>query len=125
MPDALVLDPERPIDKEELIDRIIAGEEKPHGHPIAKGAVLITGFLILAVLWRFGPFARWFNLGTIQEIIASIRMGVATPFLVVGAFVAGGMLMVPLTLLIIATAVVFDPFPHFCMPCPAVLRVLQ
>jgi phospholipase D1/2 len=111
VPDATVLDPERPIDSERLLNHILTGEEQPAAHPVLKAGALIALFLLVAVLWRYGPLREWFDLEHIEIFIASFRSNVVAPFVVIGAFVVGGFLVVPLTVLIIATAFVFDPLP--------------
>jgi phosphatidylserine/phosphatidylglycerophosphate/cardiolipin synthase-like enzyme/uncharacterized membrane protein YdjX (TVP38/TMEM64 family) len=113
VPDAVVLDPERPIDSERLFNQILAGEEKPIRHPFLKAGIFITALISLILLWQFGPLKEWFALANIESFITSFRSSFTAPFIVVGAFIVAGLLIVPLTLMILATAFAFDPVPSF------------
>lgn len=113
VPDGVVLDPERPIDSEILFNHLVAGEEEPIRHPFLKGGVLVSALLILVLLWHYGPLKGWFTLSNIEVVITSFRSSLLAPFVVTGAFVVSGLLMCPLTLMILATALAFDPLPAF------------
>ena len=76
---------------------------------------LIVGIVVLliaagALLWRFTPLAEWADPERIAQWMQRMRDSASAPFLVIGAFVVGGLIMFPLTLLITATAVVFEPW---------------
>lgn len=113
VPDALVLDPERPIDSERLLNQILAGEEKPISRPYLKAAVLFSGLLLLAFLWYYGPLKEWSELSNIEAFISSFRSSPTAPFIVIGAFIVSGLLIVPLTLMLLATAFAFNPMASF------------
>jgi phospholipase D1/2 len=70
-------------------------------------AVLITAAGIL--LWRYTPLAQWADPQRIAAWMQTLRTSFWAPCIVIGAFVLGGLIVFPLTLLITATAVVFDP----------------
>jgi uncharacterized membrane protein YdjX (TVP38/TMEM64 family) len=113
VPDAAVLDPERPIDSERLFNQIVAGEEERVHHPILKVFTVVLGLLVLALAWHYGPLREWFALAHVENFIASFKSGIIVPFVVIGTFVGSGFFMVPLTIMILATALAFDPLPGF------------
>lgn len=114
VPDAVVLDPERPIDSERLFNQIVAGEEEERvRYPFLKAGTIVVGLIALVLAWHYGPLREWFALAHVENFIASFRSSAAVPLVVVGAFMMSGFLMVPLTILILATALVFDPLPGF------------
>jgi phospholipase D1/2 len=61
------------------------------------------------VLWRYTPLAEWADPERIAAWMERMRESAWGPIIVIAAFVIGGLIMFPLTLLITATAVVFDP----------------
>jgi phospholipase D1/2 len=78
----------------------------------ARLALLIVTVLLLAaavMLWRYTPLAQWANAERITAWMESLQESRWAPVIVVGVFIAGGLIVFPLTLLIAATATVFDP----------------
>jgi phospholipase D1/2 len=70
-------------------------------------AVFVSAAAVL--LWRYTPLAQWADPDRIAGWMQSLRSSFWAPFIVVGLFVVGGLIVFPLTLLITATAIVFDP----------------
>jgi phospholipase D1/2 len=75
---------------------------------IASIAVLLVSAAF--VLWRYTPLAEWADPERIASWLQRVRASVWSPAIVIGAFVIGGLIVFPLTLLITATAVVFPPW---------------
>ena len=78
----------------------------------ARWLILGIGLFIAAaavVLWRYTPLAEWASPERVAEWMERVRTSPWAPVIVVGAFIVGGFIMFPLTLLITATAVVFSP----------------
>jgi phospholipase D1/2 len=71
-------------------------------------AIALVG--IAALAWRYTPLAELADPDRIAQWMESIRTSAWAPVIVIGAFIIGGLIMFPLTLLITATAIVFDPF---------------
>jgi phospholipase D1/2 len=67
-------------------------------------ALIVAGF----VLWRYTPLAEWADPERIAQWMERMRGSAWAPVIVIGAFIVGGLIMFPLTLLITATAVVFE-----------------
>lgn len=62
-----------------------------------------------ALLWRFTPLAEWADAHQIATRIGVLRNAWWAPFAVLGLYVIGGLIMFPVTLMIAATALLFEP----------------
>ncbi len=71
-------------------------------------AILIVLFG-MAAAWRWTPLAEKIDLGTVTQWALSIRNNPARPAIVLAAYLIGSLIMVPITILIIASALVFGP----------------
>jgi phospholipase D1/2 len=110
VPDAAVLDPERPIDPEALVVELVPPEEQSNAGRRAVGfVVLLVGLVGLAATWRWGPLAAWLEPATLAAAAARIRQSAVTPLWVLGVYLAASLTAVPIMMLILATAVVFGP----------------
>jgi phospholipase D1/2 len=92
--------------------RIMGGE---NGHPTAQKRRIWIGIGILLLLfavaaaWKWTPLADVIDVGRAARWAASLRESPARHFYVLGAYVIGSILLLPITLLILITAVVFGP----------------
>lgn len=107
VPEAAVVDPERPIGVTELSDMLAPLEPaRPRRWPLfAAGALLVA----LAAAWLWTPMREWFDY---EALVALFRPLVRSPYappLVLLVFVLGGLVLVPVTLLIVATTAAFGP----------------
>lgn len=114
VPDADVIDPERPVDPEEIVEELVPPAEQPRaGKRVLLFAALVVGLALLAAAWRWGPLAEWLDRERLAEAGAAIRGSALAPLWVLGAYVVASLTALPITLLILATAVVFGPFAAF------------
>jgi uncharacterized membrane protein YdjX (TVP38/TMEM64 family) len=74
--------------------------------------LLITGALLvgLALAWRFTPLADFLEPRRMAERLESLRKLPGAPFYFVAAFVIGGFVMFPVTVMSASTAIVFPPY---------------
>jgi phosphatidylserine/phosphatidylglycerophosphate/cardiolipin synthase-like enzyme/uncharacterized membrane protein YdjX (TVP38/TMEM64 family) len=108
--DSALVDPERPVGPEQLAQEFIPDEARESGSQRVGRTVIVFLVLIgLAVAWRFTPLADWLDVNSLARWAQSIRANPATPLMVIAAFMLGGLVVFPVTLLIGATAMVFDP----------------
>lgn len=105
VPEAAVVDPERPIPAAEL-ERMVA--------PLASGgagrapsALAAVVFLGLVGAWLWTPLGEWFDPDALLGMLAPVARSPWGPAMVAGMFVAGGLLLVPVTLLIVVTTATF------------------
>jgi phospholipase D1/2 len=110
IPDHKLLDPETPIEFDRLMDRF-SHDEDGRGKllPVIKIAGILLVLLALAAAWRWTPLSEWIDSENLAAWAREIR-GSSISFLgVLGAYVVGGLIMVPITLLVGVTAMVFSP----------------
>jgi phospholipase D1/2 len=112
--DVTIIDPERPIEAEHLIHELVPEETR---RPAARRAwawiALLCAVAALGAAWRWTPLREWLDIELLTGVAASLHQCAATPLLVIGAFVVAGLLVVPLTLLMIVTALTFGPWLGF------------
>jgi uncharacterized membrane protein YdjX (TVP38/TMEM64 family) len=72
-------------------------------------ALLALALASLAVAWRWTPLREWVNLPALVAFAEHLDALPFTPLAVVGGYVLGGILMLPVTLLIAVTGIVFGP----------------
>lgn len=77
--------------------------------------LLIFVPLLLAVTaaWKWGPFLNWLTSEQIGVWAAAVKEHPLAPVIVVGAYLAGSLVLFPITLLIVATAMTFGPLVGF------------
>ncbi len=110
VPEAGLVDPERPIAADRMVDLFVPGEEaKPaSGRLIAAGGMLLL-MVGLAAAWRWTPLGEWLTLNQIQAFVGEFSGLPGTPLLVIALFVVAGLVSVPLTLLVVVSVVTFGP----------------
>ena len=71
----------------------------------------ITAFLAitLAVAWRWGPLADAFDIKSLIELGSSLQQNYLAPVFVLMAYLIGGLVVFPVTILIATTALLFGP----------------
>lgn len=112
IPQQSLFDPEEPIDPEALITRLVPRESREALVRRLVGLVMLTALLIAAVIiLRHTPLQAYLNLHALVVFAGDLRELALAPLWIVLAFVIGGLLMVPVTLLIAATGAVFGTFP--------------
>jgi uncharacterized membrane protein YdjX (TVP38/TMEM64 family) len=116
VPEATLIDPESPARIEDLADALVPPEEEDRksARPKAVGLLLLLGAtLALAAAWRWTPLSEWLDLQTLKEWGATFRENRYAPLLVLSAYLLGGLVMMPVTLLILVTAFTFPPVEAF------------
>jgi phospholipase D1/2 len=108
VPAGAIIDPEKPVAPERLVAELAPQEDTAPaaGRLIASGALLAV-FLGLAAAWRWTPLGRWLELDTLAGAAETLKQAPAAPLAVLGAWVIAGLLVVPVTLLVAVTALVF------------------
>jgi phosphatidylserine/phosphatidylglycerophosphate/cardiolipin synthase-like enzyme/uncharacterized membrane protein YdjX (TVP38/TMEM64 family) len=112
IPEAAVLDPEDPIDIEELMDNFTPGyKPRKKRYALIKPALLLLVVLLLAASWKWTPLSRWIDMELLADWGRFLKDSAAAPFIVLGAYVLGGLIMFPVTILVGTTAILFGAFP--------------
>jgi phospholipase D1/2 len=111
-PDASLLDPDQPVARKGVLVELLVGElsSPPRGF-VVRSITVVVGVLVLALAWRWTPLGAW--VGWAAGAVAPVRTSPLAALGVVLAFVAGGLLLVPATGLMVATTLVFGPLLGF------------
>src|SRR5581483_11408451 len=114
LPNPEVLDPERPIDPAKLTEQFIPPEEHAPTHRRLVLAVsMLVLLLVLAAAWKWTPMRAWLDVGLLSDYLANFRNYPGAPLLAIGAFIVGGLIVMPVTLMVVATALAFGPLQGF------------
>lgn len=112
-------------DSREVIDFVtpVADPRRPLGlERVAKAtyptSVKLIGLVIvmcaLAAIWRFTPLYDYTDSDTLLQTLRSFDGSPMAPFVIVAAFVLGGLVMFPVMVLIAVTAAAMGPWLGFC-----------
>jgi len=108
VPDDRLTDPEKPIDGDQLLREFVANEDRTPARRslITLALVFIIG-LALAASWRWTPLGEWLNIHAVFTDLKDLQDSWLAPFIVLAIYILGGLLVFPITLMIIATGVTF------------------
>jgi uncharacterized membrane protein YdjX (TVP38/TMEM64 family) len=110
IPEQALFDPERPVDPDRLVAQFVPKESRK---PMPRRVLALAGLAILLVLlvlaWRWTPLRDWLNLQTLVTLARKLQSLPFTPVAVLAGYVVAGLMMVPVTLLIAVTGIVFGP----------------
>ncbi|WP_372400068.1 VTT domain-containing protein [Azospirillum sp. HJ39] len=109
--DSRVFDPEHPVDAVDIVRRVL-----PSRIPRTRHWLMLLGVLALAGLWgmwRYTALQEWATLEAVLAAFHGLGDSPLAPLWVMLAYVVGGYVMFPLTLLIAATAIVMGPWWGF------------
>ncbi len=111
IPDHALIDPERPMAADHLLAGV--GFQKERTRIVRRALVglsLLMAMGILAAAWRWTALGQFLNL---EELVNQAQAFGRSPLgllIVMGGYILGGILVVPVTLLIIATLLAFGPW---------------
>ena len=110
VPAGHIIDPETPIEPTKLAARLLPSETQASnvGRALIMGSLLVL-FIALAAAWRWTELGEWLAPAKLAGLVESIKAMPAAPLIVVGAFVLGTLLVVPVTLMIAVMVLVFGP----------------
>jgi phospholipase D1/2 len=112
--DGKLLDPECPIAPERWIEPYIPEHNRRlGGRRLMRSAIFLLVLVALAAAWRWTPLGSWLDVATLVEGVRPLRDHPVTPVLVIGAYAVGGLVVAPITMLIIATGMAFGPLLGF------------
>ncbi|TSD85320.1 phospholipase [Mycobacterium sp. KBS0706] len=107
---AAVADPHQPLPATGLVDRALASV-RARWRGLLRIVPIVVAALLLALAWGTTDLAGWAQPERLQQSLHGLAgTGWALP-LVVAAFVLGGMVMFPVTVLIAATAAAYGAWP--------------
>jgi phosphatidylserine/phosphatidylglycerophosphate/cardiolipin synthase-like enzyme/uncharacterized membrane protein YdjX (TVP38/TMEM64 family) len=107
--DGLVCDPERPA-PDRLIDDLVPSEMRPPMRRSLLGwGVVLAALVALVAIWRLTPLRALLDLDRMAALGRALRGHPLAPLLVLAAYLVGALVFFPITLMLTATALVFDP----------------
>jgi phospholipase D1/2 len=110
LPDASLLDPMEPIDAEEVMAEFVGPEARPH---VARRVALLVALVLVVAgvvfAWRYTPLREWADFRQVLALVQRVDDMPFAPLAMMAAFVAGGLTLFPVTVLIVVTVVVFGP----------------
>ncbi|MDD2605046.1 MAG: VTT domain-containing protein [Desulfobacteraceae bacterium] len=114
VPETRLIDPEQPVPPDKLLNLFVPPEQQPAAYRHAvKALVLIAVVAGLAAVWRWTPLGDLIDLEALRAMAAWIHQQPLAPLLVAAAYVLGGLVALPVTLISIATVVVFGAWLGF------------
>jgi uncharacterized membrane protein YdjX (TVP38/TMEM64 family) len=80
---------------------------------LARLSVLLTVVAVLILFWRSTPLAAWIDAGTVKSWTSYLADSPLALLWVAGVYTLASLILMPVTLLIIATGVAFGPWLGF------------
>jgi uncharacterized membrane protein YdjX (TVP38/TMEM64 family) len=110
LPAGALLDPERPVRLDELVEKFVPPEV---ANPMATRVAAFTASLLVPAgvfaAWPWTPLRNWVELDALVRAVTSIADFPAAAVGALAAYVVGSFLVLPISILIVATAAIFDP----------------
>ncbi len=112
IPEQALFDPESPIDPHRWVAGAVPTDTRAALPWRLAGLMLLALTLTgLAIAWRYTPLRALLNPAALVSAAQELKVLPFTPLLVIGAYVIGSLVLVPLTLLIAVTGIVFGVSP--------------
>jgi uncharacterized membrane protein YdjX (TVP38/TMEM64 family) len=109
--DQQLLDPETPMALDRMLDHFIQdGSGRAKTQQVMKIVGVLLVLLTLAAAWRWSPLSEWIGREQLAVWADEIRNHPLSFLWVLVAYVVGGVIMVPVTLLVGVTAMVYASF---------------
>jgi uncharacterized membrane protein YdjX (TVP38/TMEM64 family) len=114
IPEASLIGPEKPVDPDELAAEFVSAEDGQRaGGRLAFSVLLLLLICGLAAAWQWTPLKEWVNTGTLVYAAEILRKTPGSTLWVLGAYAVASLIAIPITLMIVATVLVFDTLLGF------------
>jgi phospholipase D1/2 len=92
------------------MDCFAYSEEENHNEKRqwVKLVVALSLLLALAASWRWTPLSEWIDMERLSGWVYAMKGSLLVPVVVMGIYIIGGLLMIPVTLMVGATGIVFS-----------------
>ncbi|MGI4984206.1 MAG: VTT domain-containing protein [Janthinobacterium lividum] len=108
VPGESVIDPETPMAAEKLIAQFVPETaHRASGTRFARLGVLALLIAVAAGVWHWTPLGRYLNVAALVQLTDRLSALPFSPLILIGAYMAGGLISMPITLLIAATGIAF------------------
>lgn len=109
VPDEEFIDPSRPYESQLVPEESRSSAQRQ----VVIGVAVLLVVAALAAAWRWSPLGEWLELSRLLAYAEEFERSPSAPFVIIGAFVVGGLLIAPVTVLVAATALAFGPLHGF------------
>ena len=106
-----LIDPAMPQEAERLIAAVAAGRRRTIYRYIRLMAAAVIALGTLALVWWLTPLREWINIHRAVAAMNALGDSPTAPLVMLAAFLIGGLLMIPVNVLIAITVLVFGPLP--------------
>lgn len=114
IPEENPADPAEPINVDILLEKLRPEKEQASKYGnIAKLLIPLVILLVLGAVWQWSGLKHYIQPDKIAPYIEPFKEGLTGFLAVIGIYTAGSILMIPLTLMIVLTALVFGPLTGF------------
>ncbi|MFO8089888.1 MAG: VTT domain-containing protein [Desulfatiglandaceae bacterium] len=103
------VDPVEPIDFNKLVEELVPEDAAETSSHNLRWFILLLILLCLAAVWKWTPLSEWLDRDAMAAAGAYLKNQAASPLIILSAYVAGSLVMFPVTLLILVTAFTFGP----------------
>jgi phosphatidylserine/phosphatidylglycerophosphate/cardiolipin synthase-like enzyme/uncharacterized membrane protein YdjX (TVP38/TMEM64 family) len=111
VPEAAVVDPERPVAFDELSAQMMPpSAERSRSHDLLRVLGVLGALLLLAAAWRWTALGEWLAPERISAWYAGVSATPGALLATVALFIGASLLMVPVTLLVVLAALAFGPW---------------
>ncbi len=111
VPEQRLVDPERAMGMEEVLGTVVPVPERHHlGRRLLAGYLLLGAIGLLALAWRWIPLDDWIQASGVIAEIQTLGRSPSGLMALLGGYVVGGFVAVPITLLIILTLLACGPW---------------
>ncbi|MDY6848934.1 MAG: VTT domain-containing protein [Thermodesulfobacteriota bacterium] len=117
VPDGSLVDPEKPVRLEDLADQILAGDSvapresrKVGLNKIRTLLALVGAALLLSAAWHWTPLGEYLDLEQLREWAGWVKQSRFAPLILMLVYIVGGLVLLPITVLIVVTILTFGPW---------------
>lgn len=115
LPEETLLDPEGPIDVDALANRFLPDPPRSEAQRRGRGwlATALLALALLALLWRMTPLEQYARPEALVGLVEPLRQSPWGAWLFAAGMILGGLVMLPVTAMIVASALTFGPLLGF------------
>jgi len=114
IPDSELIDPDRPLNSNVVTDHLVPEEHRTTARRhIMLGASTLMAFLALAAAWRWTALRNWLDVPAFVTYLQGFNNNSVAPFVMIGGFLLGGLIVAPVTVLIAVSVLAFGPLFGF------------
>ncbi|WP_454622467.1 TVP38/TMEM64 family protein [Bradyrhizobium cenepequi] len=116
LPASALVDPERPADFDKLVEEFVPPEfDKPVAAHVVGFVVSLLVLALLAPIWTWTPLRKLIEPDIILATVTSVSDWRWTPLVIIAIYATSGLVLVPISALVVGTAIVLDAVSAFAL----------